>query len=39
MTDVVRVVAALDGPRAPGRVDEVTVREEPVQGISGFATL
>ena len=34
-----RVVAVLDGPRAPGRVDDVVVREERVQGVEGFSTL
>ena len=34
-----RVVASLDGPDAPGRVDDVAVREEPEQGTRGFATL
>ncbi len=33
------VVAALDGPTAPGRVDRVDVEEQPVQGIRGFRTL
>jgi acylphosphatase len=34
-----RVVAALDGPRAPGSVERVTTRDEPVQGMRGFTTL
>ena len=34
-----RVVAALDGPRAPGSVARVETREEPVQGMYGFTTL
>ena len=33
------VVAALDGPAAPGRVDRVDAAELPVQGIQGFTTL
>ena len=33
-----RVVAELDGPRAPGTVTRVDVREAPVQGGSGFTT-
>ena len=33
------VVAALDGPAAPGRVDRVDVEEQPVQVIAGFRTL
>ena len=37
-TDVDRVVAELDGPRAPGRVTGVEVRAEPVQGTQGFTT-
>jgi acylphosphatase len=37
-TDVDRVVAELDGPRAPGRVTGVEVRSEPVQGTRGFST-
>ena len=37
--DVVhRVVAELDGPRAPGTVSRVDVRVAPVQGSSGFTT-
>jgi acylphosphatase len=37
--DVVhRVVAELDGPRAPGTVRRVDVREAQVQGSSGFTT-
>ena len=34
-----RVVAALDGPRAPGQVRRVETRDEPAQGIHGFTTL
>jgi len=34
-----RVVAALDGPRAPGSVERVETRDEPVQGVHGFTTL
>ena len=33
------VVAALDGPSAPGRVDGVDVEDQPVQGVQGFRTL
>ncbi len=33
------VVAALDGPAAPGRVDRVDLAEHPVQGVQGFTTL
>jgi acylphosphatase len=37
--DAVRaLVDALDGPRAPGLVTGVDVREEPVQGSTGFTT-
>jgi acylphosphatase len=37
--DAVRaLVDALDGPRAPGQVTGVDVREEPVRGSSGFTT-
>jgi acylphosphatase len=35
---VARVLAALDGPRAPGSVRGVDVRDEPAQGSSGFTT-
>jgi len=35
---VARVVAQLDGPRAPGAVRRVDVRHEVVQGSSGFTT-
>jgi acylphosphatase len=35
---VSRVIAELDGPRAPGSVARVDVRAAPVQGISGFTT-
>jgi acylphosphatase len=34
-----RVVAALDGPRAPGLVERVETRDEPVRGVHGFTTL
>ena len=34
-----RLVAALDGPRAPGRVESVDVREEPARGGHGFTTM
>jgi acylphosphatase len=33
------VVAALEGPEAPGTVERVDVREQPVQGVQGFRTL
>ena len=33
------VVAALDGPRAPGRPSRVDVRREAVQGSTGFTVL
>ena len=33
-----RVLAELEGPRAPGTVTRVDVRETPVQGSSGFTT-
>jgi acylphosphatase len=33
-----RVLAALDGPRAPGAVTAVTQEERAVQGVSGFTT-
>jgi acylphosphatase len=35
---VARVLAALDGPRAPGAVSGVEFRDEPGQGSSGFTT-
>jgi acylphosphatase len=35
---VAAVLADLDGPDAPGAVGAVTVRDEPVQGSSGFTT-
>jgi len=35
---VARVLAALDGPRAPGAVTGVDVRDEPVRGSTGFTT-
>ena len=34
-----RVVAALEGPRAPGSVQRVESWSEPVQGLRGFTTL
>ncbi len=34
--DVHALVGALDGPRAPGRVTGVEVRDEPAQELSGF---
>ena len=34
-----RVVAALDGPEAPGAVTSVTTRDEPQRGVQGFTTL
>jgi acylphosphatase len=36
---VSRVVATLSGPRAPGHVEGVETRDEPVQGMHGFTTL
>ena len=36
--DVENVVAALDGPRAPGSVTRVDRRSAPVQGSAGFIT-
>ena len=36
--DVARVLAALDGPRAPGSVTAVDVRDEPARGVSAFTT-
>jgi len=36
--DVENVVAALDGPRAPGSVTQVDRRSAPVQGSAGFIT-
>jgi acylphosphatase len=35
---VERVLAQLDGPRAPGRVSRVDAVREPPQGKSGFIT-
>ena len=35
---VAGVLAALDGPGAPGRVTAVDVRDEPVRGGSAFTT-
>jgi acylphosphatase len=35
---VARVLAALDGPRAPGSVTAVDARDEPAQGGSAFTT-
>ena len=38
--DAVRhVLTALGGPRAPGTVERVETRVEPVQGVRGFTTL
>ena len=34
-----RVVAALDGRRAPGSVERVETRDEPVHGVHGFTVL
>lgn len=36
--DVEAVLAALDGPRSPGRVDGVERQDEPVRGVRGFTT-
>jgi acylphosphatase len=36
--DVRALLAALDGPRAPGRPERVDSRREPVQGMRGFTT-
>lgn len=36
--DVEALVAALDGPRAPGSVSRVDRRSAPVQGSTGFTT-
>jgi acylphosphatase len=36
--DVRAVVAALDGPRAPGAVTGVVAEDRPVQGGRGFTT-
>ena len=36
--DVEALVAALDGPRAPGSVSRVDRRSTPVQGSTGFTT-
>jgi acylphosphatase len=33
-----RVLAQLEGPRAPGRVAEVAVRRGTAQGVRGFTT-
>jgi acylphosphatase len=35
---VAAVLADLRGPRAPGAVRSVDVRDEPVQGVHGFTT-
>jgi acylphosphatase len=35
---VQRVLAELEGPRPPGTVTQVDIREAPVQGSSGFTT-
>jgi acylphosphatase len=36
--DVAALLDALDGPRAPGSVSRVDVRDETAQGSSGFTT-
>ena len=36
--DVAALVAALDGPRAPGSVSRIDRRSAPVQGSTGFTT-
>jgi acylphosphatase len=36
--DVAALLDALDGPRAPGSVSRVDVRDETAQGSSGFVT-
>ena len=36
--DVDRLIAQLDGPRAPGSVRRVDVRRAAVQGLRGFTT-
>ena len=37
--DAVRaLIAALDGPRAPGSVTRIDSREEPARGSAGFTT-
>jgi acylphosphatase len=36
--DVDSLVAALDGPRAPGSVSRIDRRSAPVQGSTGFTT-
>ena len=36
--DVAAVLADLDGPRAPGTVTAVDVRDEPIRGSTGFTT-
>jgi acylphosphatase len=36
--DVSAVLAALDGPDAPGAVSGVDARDEPAQGSAGFTT-
>ena len=35
---VAAVLADLEGPRAPGAVTGVDVRDEPIQGSNGFTT-
>lgn len=35
---VARVLGALEGPSAPGRVTAVDVREEPARGVRDFTT-
>jgi acylphosphatase len=32
------VLAALEGPRAPGAVTRIDVRDEPIRGSAGFTT-
>ena len=36
--DVAAVLADLDGPRAPGTVTAVDVRDEPIRGSTGVTT-
>jgi acylphosphatase len=36
--DVAAVLAALDGPRAPGAVSAVECRQEPARGVQEFTT-
>jgi acylphosphatase len=35
---VAAVLAALEGPRAPGAVARIDVRDEPIRGSAGFTT-